>query len=244
MGPPTFHLTLDYGALCDCTGHIHADSPEISKYNTPQPPPSNPYFSDLPEPCSYGGRVFQDGDDWPLSRCAKCVCRNGTTQCFAAQCQPLFCNPVRKTASEWILHRPFTSLYRTWSPFWDNIKQPWKSRNRKQRLFFLTLLETTADTFLLPWEAIDRSNYQPVRLIVALWDWVLRVHTKKPPSPDADVPKMSKSTSGNISNIDQVCYCLSIQKYMLLFEDYSDTVFNFYKIMIQLSKVFLWVSLK
>lgn len=29
-GAPTFHLALDYGALCDCTGHIHADSPEIS----------------------------------------------------------------------------------------------------------------------------------------------------------------------------------------------------------------------
>ncbi|XP_057358347.1 extracellular matrix organizing protein FRAS1 isoform X1 [Manis pentadactyla] len=44
------------------------------------------------KPCTYEGRVFQDGEDWPLSRCAKCVCRNGATQCFAAQCQPLFCN--------------------------------------------------------------------------------------------------------------------------------------------------------
>ncbi|XP_070250414.1 extracellular matrix organizing protein FRAS1 [Myotis yumanensis] len=42
--------------------------------------------------CSYEGRVFQDGEDWPLSSCAKCMCRNGVTQCFAAQCQPLFCN--------------------------------------------------------------------------------------------------------------------------------------------------------
>ncbi|XP_076999177.1 extracellular matrix organizing protein FRAS1 isoform X1 [Tamandua tetradactyla] len=42
--------------------------------------------------CSYEGRVFQDGEDWQLSLCAKCVCRNGVTQCFAAQCQPLFCN--------------------------------------------------------------------------------------------------------------------------------------------------------
>ncbi|KAK2489713.1 hypothetical protein MC885_008049, partial [Smutsia gigantea] len=49
------------------------------------------------KPCTYEGRVFQDGEDWPLSRCAKCVCRNGATQCFAAQCQPLFCNQVRKT---------------------------------------------------------------------------------------------------------------------------------------------------
>ncbi|XP_029400865.1 extracellular matrix protein FRAS1 isoform X3 [Mus pahari] len=43
------------------------------------------------KPCSYDGHVFQDGEDWQLSRCAKCVCRNGLTQCFAAQCQPLFC---------------------------------------------------------------------------------------------------------------------------------------------------------
>ncbi|XP_070468854.1 extracellular matrix organizing protein FRAS1 isoform X1 [Equus przewalskii] len=44
------------------------------------------------KPCSYEGRVFQDGEDWPLSPCAKCVCRNGVAQCFTAQCQPLFCN--------------------------------------------------------------------------------------------------------------------------------------------------------
>uniref|UniRef100_A0A5F9CE36 Fraser extracellular matrix complex subunit 1 n=1 Tax=Oryctolagus cuniculus TaxID=9986 RepID=A0A5F9CE36_RABIT len=44
------------------------------------------------KPCSYEGRVFQDGEDWHLSRCAKCVCRNGIAQCFTAQCQPLFCN--------------------------------------------------------------------------------------------------------------------------------------------------------
>ncbi|XP_048640749.1 extracellular matrix organizing protein FRAS1 isoform X2 [Marmota marmota marmota] len=44
------------------------------------------------KPCSYEGRVFEDGEDWRLSQCAKCVCRNGVVQCFAAQCQPLFCN--------------------------------------------------------------------------------------------------------------------------------------------------------
>ncbi|XP_012860276.2 extracellular matrix organizing protein FRAS1 [Echinops telfairi] len=43
------------------------------------------------KPCSYEGRVFQDGQDWRLSRCAKCVCGNGVAQCFAAQCRPLFC---------------------------------------------------------------------------------------------------------------------------------------------------------
>ncbi|XP_045392852.1 extracellular matrix organizing protein FRAS1 isoform X1 [Lemur catta] len=44
------------------------------------------------EPCSYEGRVFQDGEDWQLSPCAKCVCRDGVAQCFTAQCQPLFCD--------------------------------------------------------------------------------------------------------------------------------------------------------
>lgn len=44
------------------------------------------------KPCSYEGRVFEDGEDWRLSQCAKCVCRNGVVQCFTAQCQPLFCN--------------------------------------------------------------------------------------------------------------------------------------------------------
>ncbi|XP_062964839.1 extracellular matrix organizing protein FRAS1 isoform X1 [Cynocephalus volans] len=44
------------------------------------------------KPCSYEGHVFQDGEDWHLSQCAKCVCRNGVAQCFTAQCQPLFCN--------------------------------------------------------------------------------------------------------------------------------------------------------
>lgn len=46
----------------------------------------------LGKPCSYEGHVFQDGEDWRLSRCAKCLCRNGVAQCFTAQCQPLFCN--------------------------------------------------------------------------------------------------------------------------------------------------------
>nr|XP_023408991.1 extracellular matrix protein FRAS1 [Loxodonta africana] len=44
------------------------------------------------KPCSYEGRVFQDGEDWRLSRCARCVCSNGVAQCFTAQCPPLFCN--------------------------------------------------------------------------------------------------------------------------------------------------------
>ncbi|XP_012928771.1 extracellular matrix protein FRAS1 isoform X2 [Heterocephalus glaber] len=44
------------------------------------------------KPCSHEGHVYQDGEDWQLSCCAKCMCQDGVTQCFTVQCQPLFCN--------------------------------------------------------------------------------------------------------------------------------------------------------
>ncbi|XP_054995058.1 extracellular matrix organizing protein FRAS1 [Sorex araneus] len=44
------------------------------------------------KPCSSEERVYQDGQEWSLSPCARCTCRDGTVQCFTAQCQPLFCN--------------------------------------------------------------------------------------------------------------------------------------------------------
>lgn len=122
QGDPPLHWALEIGKCC---------------------PASNLYFSDLPEPCSYEGRVFQDGEDWPLSRCAKCVCRNGAAQCFAAQCQPLFCNQVRKTASEWILPSRTAHLTVRGPGGPSVVRQAWGSRNKKQSLFcFLTLLET------------------------------------------------------------------------------------------------------
>uniref|UniRef100_A0A8D0FTF9 VWFC domain-containing protein n=1 Tax=Strix occidentalis caurina TaxID=311401 RepID=A0A8D0FTF9_STROC len=46
----------------------------------------------LGEPCSFDGRLFQDGEDWRLGRCSKCVCRDGAMQCFTASCQPLLCS--------------------------------------------------------------------------------------------------------------------------------------------------------
>ena len=129
---------------------------------------SNPYCSNLPESCSYEGRVFQDGEDWPLSRCAKCVCRNGVAQCFASQCPPLFCSQVRKTASE----RPFTDCWLhylgTWSLFWDDGRQAsqvLKTRS-KSCFIFLIVMETTPETFLFPLTATDRPNYQSFKLIV------------------------------------------------------------------------------
>lgn len=94
--PPCWHCAPCTGPLCRAGRHQPCHQPGISKCSAP----SNPHCSDLSEPCSYEGRVFQDGEDWPLSRCAKCVCRNGVAQCFTAHCQPLFCKQVRKTASD------------------------------------------------------------------------------------------------------------------------------------------------
>ncbi|XP_062470145.1 extracellular matrix organizing protein FRAS1 [Pezoporus occidentalis] len=44
------------------------------------------------EPCSFDGHLFQDGEDWHLGRCSKCICRDGVTRCFTASCQALLCS--------------------------------------------------------------------------------------------------------------------------------------------------------
>ncbi|KFU86504.1 Extracellular matrix protein FRAS1, partial [Chaetura pelagica] len=44
------------------------------------------------QPCSFDGHLFQDGEDWHLGRCSKCVCRGGAVRCFTASCQPLLCS--------------------------------------------------------------------------------------------------------------------------------------------------------
>ncbi|XP_053260348.1 extracellular matrix organizing protein FRAS1 [Podarcis raffonei] len=43
------------------------------------------------EPCSFDGQTYLDGEDWQPSKCARCVCRNGTAQCFTVVCQPILC---------------------------------------------------------------------------------------------------------------------------------------------------------
>lgn len=129
-GAPFLHWAPDHEGPCDYVGRRSMQS----ALGLATAFPSNPYFSYLPEPCSYEGRVFQDGEDWPLSPCAKCVCRNGVAQCFTAQCQPLFCNQVRKTASEWILHRLLASLFRN-SESLLRLCQAGLTRNKKQRPF-------------------------------------------------------------------------------------------------------------
>uniref|UniRef100_A0A6I8NJC9 Fraser extracellular matrix complex subunit 1 n=1 Tax=Ornithorhynchus anatinus TaxID=9258 RepID=A0A6I8NJC9_ORNAN len=43
------------------------------------------------EPCQLDGRLLRDGEERQLSLCARCVCRNGTSQCFSAECPSLLC---------------------------------------------------------------------------------------------------------------------------------------------------------
>ncbi|XP_025062352.1 extracellular matrix protein FRAS1 isoform X12 [Alligator sinensis] len=44
------------------------------------------------ESCSFDGQMFRDGEEWQLSPCSKCFCRNGATQCFTAECRPVACS--------------------------------------------------------------------------------------------------------------------------------------------------------
>ncbi|XP_066488376.1 extracellular matrix organizing protein FRAS1 [Tiliqua scincoides] len=44
------------------------------------------------ETCSFDGQIFRDSEEWQPSQCAKCVCRNGTTLCLTALCQPVACS--------------------------------------------------------------------------------------------------------------------------------------------------------
>ncbi|XP_074849859.1 extracellular matrix organizing protein FRAS1 isoform X2 [Carettochelys insculpta] len=44
------------------------------------------------ESCTFDGQVFRDGEEWHLTQCAKCGCRNGTTQCFTVECPPISCS--------------------------------------------------------------------------------------------------------------------------------------------------------
>ncbi|XP_029456255.1 extracellular matrix protein FRAS1 isoform X2 [Rhinatrema bivittatum] len=43
-------------------------------------------------PCSFGGRVLQDGEEWQPSQCARCICRNGAVQCSTVECVPMLCD--------------------------------------------------------------------------------------------------------------------------------------------------------
>nr|XP_014434426.2 LOW QUALITY PROTEIN: extracellular matrix protein FRAS1 [Pelodiscus sinensis] len=44
------------------------------------------------ESCSFDGQIFRDAEEWHPSRCAKCVCRNGATQCFTVECPSVWCS--------------------------------------------------------------------------------------------------------------------------------------------------------
>ncbi|KAE8631113.1 hypothetical protein XENTR_v10001087 [Xenopus tropicalis] len=43
------------------------------------------------EPCSLDGSMVLDGEEWKLSHCSRCSCRNGVIQCLTADCLPKVC---------------------------------------------------------------------------------------------------------------------------------------------------------
>ncbi|KAM9330542.1 extracellular matrix organizing protein FRAS1 [Gastrophryne carolinensis] len=43
------------------------------------------------ESCSLNGLVMKDGEEWKLSQCSRCTCKNGVSQCFTADCLPMLC---------------------------------------------------------------------------------------------------------------------------------------------------------
>ncbi|XP_066568203.1 extracellular matrix organizing protein FRAS1 isoform X2 [Amia ocellicauda] len=43
--------------------------------------------------CSFEGQEYKDGEEWQPTPCSKCVCRDGETQCYAAECEPVACKP-------------------------------------------------------------------------------------------------------------------------------------------------------
>ncbi|XP_043916303.1 extracellular matrix organizing protein FRAS1-like [Protopterus annectens] len=42
--------------------------------------------------CFSEGQLYKDGEEWQLDLCSKCICNNGDVQCYAAECETLFCN--------------------------------------------------------------------------------------------------------------------------------------------------------
>ncbi|XP_035235651.1 extracellular matrix protein FRAS1 isoform X1 [Anguilla anguilla] len=43
--------------------------------------------------CSSEGQEYRDGEEWRPTPCTKCACDGGETQCSAAECQPVACQP-------------------------------------------------------------------------------------------------------------------------------------------------------
>ncbi|XP_029617840.1 extracellular matrix protein FRAS1 [Salmo trutta] len=44
--------------------------------------------------CSWEDHEYRDGEEWRPSPCSKCVCDSGLPQCYAAECQPVACQPL------------------------------------------------------------------------------------------------------------------------------------------------------
>ncbi|XP_053559271.1 LOW QUALITY PROTEIN: extracellular matrix organizing protein FRAS1 [Bombina bombina] len=43
------------------------------------------------ESCSLEGHLLRDGEQWKLSQCSRCICKNGFVECFTADCLPMLC---------------------------------------------------------------------------------------------------------------------------------------------------------
>ncbi|MGH0123135.1 UNVERIFIED_CONTAM: hypothetical protein FKN15_026250 [Acipenser sinensis] len=43
------------------------------------------------ETCSFEGQEYQDGEEWKPTPCSKCICNNGASECYAAECHPVVC---------------------------------------------------------------------------------------------------------------------------------------------------------
>ncbi|XP_077999737.1 extracellular matrix organizing protein FRAS1-like [Glandiceps talaboti] len=47
-------------------------------------------------PCSYGGTIYRDGNEWSPVPCTMCQCKDGNVQCSVADCPPLLCSQVEQ----------------------------------------------------------------------------------------------------------------------------------------------------
>ncbi|XP_041084402.1 extracellular matrix organizing protein FRAS1-like isoform X2 [Polyodon spathula] len=43
------------------------------------------------ETCLFEGQEYQDGEEWKPTPCSKCICNNGASECYAAECHPIVC---------------------------------------------------------------------------------------------------------------------------------------------------------
>ncbi|MGH0181185.1 UNVERIFIED_CONTAM: hypothetical protein FKN15_006840 [Acipenser sinensis] len=52
---------------------------------------SRSYWLAIGETCLFEGQEYQDGEEWKPTPCSKCICNNGASECYAAECHPVVC---------------------------------------------------------------------------------------------------------------------------------------------------------